>query len=44
LLLGVSFTTVVFKDIEITQGLDNFKTPILLALGRYDYLTGPPEL
>ncbi|HEX6893327.1 MAG TPA: alpha/beta hydrolase [Chryseolinea sp.] len=35
---------VIFRDIDITSGLDRFNTPTLLMLGRYDYLTGPPEL
>ena len=34
----------VFRDIDITQGLQNFDKPVFMALGRYDYLTGPPEL
>ena len=34
----------VFRDIDITRGLKNFDKPVFLALGRYDYLTGPPEL
>lgn len=35
---------VVFRDIDITEGLGKLTKPVLLALGRYDYLTGPPEL
>jgi proline iminopeptidase len=34
----------VFRDIDITKGLENFDKPVFLVLGRYDYLTGPPEL
>ena len=34
----------VFRDIDITKGLNTFITPTILMLGRYDYLTGPPEL
>jgi proline iminopeptidase len=34
----------VFRDIDITKGLDNFKLPVFLALGKYDYLTGPTYL
>jgi proline iminopeptidase len=33
----------VFRDIDITKGLDNFKKPIFLGLGRFDYLVGPPS-
>lgn len=35
---------VVFRDIDITQGLDQLDKPIFLALGKYDYLTGLPFL
>lgn len=35
---------VVFRDIDITQGLDQFDKPVFLALGKYDYLTGLPFL
>lgn len=35
---------VVFRDIDITQGLDQLDKPVLLALGKYDYLTGLPFL
>ncbi len=31
----------VFRDIDITKGLDNFHKPVFLALGRYDYLVAP---
>lgn len=34
----------VFRDLDITRGLDSFDKPVFLALGRFDYLTGPPEL
>lgn len=34
---------VVFRDLDITRGLETFDKPVLIALGRYDYLTGPPE-
>lgn len=35
---------VVFRDIDITRDLENLDKPVFLALGRYDFLTGPPEL
>ncbi|MGV3558672.1 MAG: alpha/beta fold hydrolase [Larkinella arboricola] len=35
---------VVFRDIDITAGLEKLDRPVLLALGRYDYLTGLPFL
>ncbi len=34
----------VFRDIDITQGLDTFNRPVFLALGRYDFAVGPPSL
>lgn len=34
----------VFKDIDITIGSENINCPIFLALGKYDYLTGPTYL
>jgi len=34
----------VFRDIDITQGLENFDKPVLLALGKYDFLTGTAYL
>ncbi|GAB3264157.1 alpha/beta hydrolase [Larkinella harenae] len=34
----------VFRDIDITAGLDKLEIPVWLALGRYDYLTGLPFL
>lgn len=35
---------VLFRDIDILVGLDKLTQPVLLALGRYDYLTGLPFL
>ncbi|OVE79257.1 hypothetical protein BVY01_02975 [bacterium I07] len=32
---------VVFRDIDITKGLDTFNRPVFLALGRYDFLVAP---
>jgi proline iminopeptidase len=34
----------VFRDIDITKGLEDFERPVYLALGKYDFLTGPTEL
>lgn len=34
----------IFRDIDITTGLDTFDKPLFLALGKYDYLTGLPFL
>lgn len=34
---------VVFRDIEITQGLTDFYVPVWLAQGKYDYLAGPAD-
>lgn len=34
----------VFRNIDITQGLEDFKIPVFLGLGRFDFLTGPPSL
>ncbi|MUH01169.1 alpha/beta fold hydrolase [Scytonema sp. UIC 10036] len=34
----------VFRDIDITKNLDKLQAPVLLALGRYDYLVPPPYL
>ncbi|MDK1488903.1 alpha/beta hydrolase [Sinorhizobium sp. 7-81] len=31
----------VFRDIDIRQGLDRLKMPIMLALGRFDFLVAP---
>ncbi len=33
---------VVFRDIDITKGLDIFDKPVFLGLGRYDFLVAPP--
>ncbi len=33
----------VFRDIDITQGLDTFDRPVFLALGRYDFLVASPS-
>ena len=33
----------VFRDIDITKGLNDFHKPVFLALGRYDYLVAPPS-
>lgn len=30
----------IFRDIDITKGLEKFKKPVFLALGRYDFLIG----
>ncbi|UHG89642.1 alpha/beta fold hydrolase [Spirosoma oryzicola] len=35
---------VVFRDIDITSGLAIFDKPVYVALGKYDFLTGPPSL
>ena len=34
----------VFRDIDITQGLEAFDRPVFLALGRYDFVMGPPSM
>ncbi|MBD1901307.1 alpha/beta hydrolase [Trichocoleus sp. DQ-A3] len=34
----------VFRDIDITENLDKLQVPVLLALGRYDYLVPPPYM
>lgn len=34
----------VFRDIDITQGLEKLDRPVFLALGRYDFLAGPPSV
>jgi proline iminopeptidase len=31
-----------FRDIDIAQGLSAFDRPVLLALGRYDFVEAPP--
>jgi proline iminopeptidase len=33
----------VFRDIDITRGLDTFDRPVFLAFGRYDFLVAPPS-
>lgn len=33
----------VFRDIDITKGLESFDRPVFLALGRYDFLVAPPS-
>ena len=35
---------VIFRDINIKINLDTLSAPVLLLLGKYDYVTGPPEL
>lgn len=35
---------VVFRDIDIIEGLEKLDEPVLLMLGKYDFLTGPTEL
>jgi proline iminopeptidase len=32
----------IFRDIDITQGLSTFAVPVLLALGRYDFIVPRP--
>jgi proline iminopeptidase len=32
-----------FRDIDITKGLDTLDRPVFLALGRYDFLVAPPS-
>lgn len=32
------------RDIDITEKLSEFKKPVLLALGRYDYIIAPPSV
>lgn len=32
----------VFRDIDITRGLDTFDRPVFLGVGRYDFLVAPP--
>ena len=34
----------VFRNIDIKKGLSSLHKPVLLALGRYDFLTGPVNL
>jgi proline iminopeptidase len=33
----------VFRDIDISQNLEDFYTPVWLALGKYDFVSGPAE-
>lgn len=33
----------IFRDIDITRGLDKLNEPVFLALGRYDFLVPPPS-
>jgi proline iminopeptidase len=33
----------VFPTIDLTRGLETFHIPVLLALGRYDFLVAPPS-
>jgi proline iminopeptidase len=33
----------IFRDINIGRGLESFNRPVLLALGRYDFLVAPPS-
>lgn len=32
-----------FKDIDITKDLEELNKPVLLALGRYDFIVAPPD-
>lgn len=34
----------IFRDIDITKGLDRFERPVLLMLGQYDFLLAPPSV
>lgn len=34
----------VFRDIDITRSLEKFNRPVFLALGRHDFVVGPPSL
>ncbi len=34
---------IIFRDIDITQGLDQLDKPVFLGLGRYDFLVAPPS-
>lgn len=34
---------VALRDLDITKGLDSFKKPVFLALGRYDFIVAPPS-
>lgn len=33
----------IFRDLDITRGLETFNRPVFLALGRYDFLVAPPS-
>ena len=33
----------VFRDIDVTRGLESFDRPVFMALGRYDFLGAPPS-
>ena len=32
-----------FADIDVTKGLETFDRPVFMALGRHDYIVGPPS-
>ena len=32
-----------FRDIDVTRGLEGFDRPVFLALGRYDFLGATPS-
>jgi proline iminopeptidase len=32
-----------FANIDVTKGLDTFDRPVFMALGRYDFIVGPPS-
>ncbi len=34
---------VLFRDINITKGLDKLIKPVFLSTGKYDFVTGPPD-
>lgn len=34
---------IIFRDIDITKGLDQLNRPVFLGLGRHDYLVAPPS-
>lgn len=36
------FWGMIFRDIDIAEDIDRLTMPVLLALGRYDYLVAPP--
>jgi proline iminopeptidase len=33
----------VFANIDVTEGIENLAAPVFLALGRYDFIVGPPS-